>query len=125
MASKLSQYPGVRAGLLGRQRNCYKPGQGLIAEGRDCGTVVFPDALAKFYLTARSDSRAARRAVEQGKNVDEVVAHQQERDRQDSSRKTSPLQIPENSEVVDTSDLNLEQVVAKVHESVQNRLKLS
>lgn len=63
-ASRVSHYPEVRKALLQAQRDCSKSDKGLIAEGRDCGTVVFPQAEAKVYLTANSEHRAARRAAD-------------------------------------------------------------
>lgn len=113
-ASQVSGFPRVRAALLEAQRVLAKQDAGLIAEGRDCGSVVFPNAPVKVYLTARSESRAARRAEEQGVDLNDTIRAQKERDKQDSSRKTAPMQVPEGAEVVDTSELNLEQVVARV-----------
>ncbi len=66
VASQVSQYPEVRKNLLAAQRHCATVANGLIAEGRDCGSVVFPNARLKFFLTAHSDSRAQRRASEAG-----------------------------------------------------------
>jgi cytidylate kinase len=114
VASQISHYPEVRQSLLDHQRNCALDRKGLIAEGRDCGTVVFPHAEVKIYLTARSDSRAQRRAQELG--IDEKVTAelQQQRDQQDSTRKTAPLSIPHDALVIDTTELSLEGVVEKV-----------
>lgn len=123
-ASKVSHYPEVRKALLEAQRNCAKGPQGLIAEGRDCGTVVFPDAPVKVYLTASSEHRAARRAVELGLDQGDMVKAQQQRDTQDSTRKVAPLAIPEDALVVDTTTLNLEQVVDKVVEYVKSKIKI-
>lgn len=113
-ASRISHYPEVRKSLLEVQRNCAKEGAGLVAEGRDCGTVVFPQALMKVYLTASSEHRAARRAAELGLDKDETIEAQKTRDKQDSTRKAAPLQIPENAFVVDTTELSLEEVIDKV-----------
>jgi cytidylate kinase len=114
VASQISHYPEVRQSLLDHQRNCAVDRKGLIAEGRDCGTVVFPYAEVKIYLTARSDSRAQRRAQELG--IDEKITAelQQQRDKQDSTRKTAPLSIPYDALVIDTTELSLEGVVEKV-----------
>lgn len=122
-ASKVSQYPLVRATLLSAQRACVKGTTGLVAEGRDCGSVVFPEAIVKIYLTARSESRAARRAAEQGANLQEIKEAQKVRDAQDKGRKTAPLQIPERAHVVDASDLTLDQVVDQVYKIVKNALE--
>lgn len=111
IASKVSQYPKVRESLLLAQRNMANEVPGLIAEGRDCGTVVFPAANLKVYLTASSDSRARRRAEEQGANLEKTIADQKQRDKQDSTRKAAPMQVPQGAHVVDTSELTLDQVV--------------
>lgn len=121
-ASKVSHYPEVRKALLEAQRNCSQGARGLVAEGRDCGTVVFPQAEAKVYLTARSENRAARRAAELGLNQDDMVKAQQKRDLQDSTRKVAPMAVPEDALVVDTTELNLEQVVDKVVQYVQGKI---
>lgn len=114
-ASKVSPYPEVRSALLQAQRNCLEISEkGLVAEGRDCGTVVFPQAALKIFLTARDEDRAQRRAVEQGKDMQEVLKSQEKRDRQDSSRATAPLQVPEGAHVIDTSQLDLAGVIASV-----------
>lgn len=122
-ASKVSHYPEVREALLEAQRNCAEETQGLVAEGRDCGTVVFPNAQAKVYLTASSEHRAARRAAELGLDQGDMVKAQQKRDAQDSTRKVAPLAIPEDAFVVDTTTLNLEQVVDKVVEYVKSKIE--
>ncbi len=118
-ASRVSFYPDVRKSLLEAQRRCAKNGAGLVAEGRDCGTVVFPDATAKVFLTASSENRAARRAAEQGADAAEIQKSQQIRDQQDSTRKVAPMAIPENAFVVDTTTMNLEQVVNAVESHVR------
>ncbi|MBC7753548.1 MAG: (d)CMP kinase [Moraxellaceae bacterium] len=116
IASKISHFPEVRQSLLDHQRNCAVENQGLIAEGRDCGTVVFPLAEAKIYLTARSEDRASRRAQELGLDKDVLKAQQKQRDIQDSTRKVAPMQVPAEALVVDTSELTLEQVVQKAYD---------
>lgn len=122
IASKISHYPDVRKALLAAQRNCGAGPQGLVAEGRDCGTVVFPQAQAKIYLTASSEHRAARRAAELGLDQGEMEEAQKVRDRQDSTRKAAPLQVPENALVVDTTELSLDEVVSKVEKFVRTKL---
>ncbi len=121
-ASKVSHYPDVRKALLEAQRNCSRGPQGLVAEGRDCGTVVFPQAQAKVYLTASSEHRAARRAAELGLDQGDMVKAQQQRDHQDSTRKVAPMAVPEDALVVDTTTMNLEQVVDKVVEFVKGKI---
>lgn len=120
-ASQVSRYVEVRTSLLDQQRNCAFVADGLVAEGRDCGTVVFPRAEVKIYLTARSESRAQRRAQELGADAQAMAQLQKQRDQQDSTRKTAPLQIPEGAYVVDTSELNLQQVLAEVHSHIKEK----
>lgn len=122
-ASMVSHYPEVRTSLLDQQRNCAFLADGLIAEGRDCGTVVFPRAEVKIYLTARSENRAQRRAQELGLDEKVLVVQQQLRDQQDSTRKTAPLQIPDSALVIDTSELNMAQVVEKIKLYAEEKLK--
>ncbi len=124
VASQISKFPQVRKELLQAQRDCTVGVKGLIAEGRDCGTVVFPQADLKFYITAKDEDRAQRRALEEGKAFEEVHKSQQVRDTQDSQRVTSPLQIPENAIVVDTTDMDLQQVVRKVEQSIREKLQI-
>lgn len=121
-ASKVSHYPEVRKALLDAQRSCSSGPQGLVAEGRDCGTVVFPTAEAKVYLTANSEHRAARRAAELGLDQGDMAKAQQQRDLQDSTRKVAPMAIPADALVVDTTELNLDQVVDKVVDYVQKKI---
>ena len=80
---------------------------------------MFPDAEVKIYLTARSENRAERRALELGMNKDQLVQKQQIRDQQDSTRKAAPLQIPDNAIVLDTTDLNFDQVVSNLEKHVR------
>lgn len=119
IASRISHYREVREALLGAQRACAEGDEGLVAEGRDCGTVVFPSATAKIYLTASSESRAHRRAAEHGEDPSKIIAAQKTRDAQDSTRKAAPLSVPENALVIDTSALNLGQVVERVESYVR------
>lgn len=112
-ASQISQDPEVRKALLPLQRNCASPETVLVAEGRDCGTVVFPDAIFKIYLTASSDSRALRRAQEHTGNFDVVKDLQKQRDQSDKARAHAPLQVPEGAIVIDSSGMEREDVVQK------------
>ena len=120
-ASRVSFYPDVRKSLLENQRLC-STNQGLVAEGRDCGTVVFPNAEVKIYLTAKSSHRAQRRAAEHGASAEDIAESQKVRDQQDSTRKAAPLQVPENAFVVDTTNMNLNQVVDAVEAYVRSRI---
>lgn len=119
VASQISHFPQVRSSLLAAQRDCQARTEGLIAEGRDCGTVVFPKAEIKIYLTARSENRAERRAKEQGGSVEALMVEQTQRDLQDSTRKTAPLAVPDQAFVVDTTQMNFEQVVTAVESHVR------
>ena len=114
IASVVSQFPRVRSALLQSQRDCATIEPGLVAEGRDCGTVVFPKAHLKIYLTASSEDRAQRRAQEQGHALEHTMALQIERDSRDSERKAAPLQIPDDAKVLDTTLLSLNEVVDEV-----------
>lgn len=121
LASQVSKYSKVREKLLRAQRDCQTKTVGLVAEGRDCGTVVFPDAELKIYLTADQEQRAERRAKELGVAVDEMVESQKKRDEQDSTRKAAPLQIPENALVVDTTDMSLDEVVKMIEKIIKKK----
>jgi len=114
-ASLVSVLPAVREALLGQQRRLGAAG-GVVAEGRDVGTVVFPDAEAKFYLTASVDVRARRRYEElreKGQEVDlqGTMDEIRNRDERDSSREVAPLRQAEDAVVVDSSDMTPEEVV--------------
>ena len=122
-ASRVSFYPGVRKALLQNQRSC-STDLGLVAEGRDCGTVVFPQAEVKIYLTASSHHRAQRRAAEQGSSAEEIAQAQKVRDQQDSTRKAAPLQVPENAYVVDTTEMGFKEVVDAVESHVRQKIHL-
>lgn len=118
LASKISSFPKVRAALLDAQRQCAIGVKGLVAEGRDCGTVVFPSANVKIFLTARAEDRAARRASEEGRDLEHIVREQQKRDAQDANRKAAPLQAPADAHVIDTTDLSFIEVVEKVEDFI-------
>jgi len=126
-ASKVSGRPVVRAGLLGLQRRlALEAKAGAILEGRDIGTVVFPDADVKFFLEADARVRAQRRYDElRGKGsqttLDEVLADQTRRDRDDSSRAVAPLKPAPDSVMVNSSALTLDEVVLRLEELVRAR----
>lgn len=123
VASKISHYPEVRSSLLDHQRQCAFVNRGLVAEGRDCGTVVFPQAEVKVYLTASSENRAQRRAQELGLDEKELVVQQKQRDEQDSSRKVAPLLIPKDALVVDTTQMSLSDVIEKIYKFAKEKIK--
>ena len=117
-ASTLARLPLVRKALLAYQRASFKPNKpGLVAEGRDCGTVVFPTAPLKIYLTADPELRAKRRARQRGSlPVMNVMALQKKRDEQDISRADSPLCQPEGAFIIDTGTLPFEEMVEKAYQ---------
>jgi CMP/dCMP kinase len=122
IASKISSYPLVREALLAAQRKCASGPKSLIAEGRDCGTVVFPKAFLKIFLTARAEDRAARRALEEGLEAESLIQEQKRRDSQDANRKVAPMQASEDSLTIDTSQMTLEEVVDQIETEVRLRL---
>ena len=121
-ASKVSAHASVRAALLDIQRaiaaNAVEAG-GCVAEGRDMGTVVFPKAQHKFFLTASSRTRAQRRHLElvskgEAASAEQVEAEMQRRDQRDSSRETAPLQRASDAVLVDSSALDVREVVEQI-----------
>ena len=119
LASKVAAIPSVRAALLIRQHQFAKA-PGLVADGRDMGTKVFPDAQLKIFLTASIEERASRRykqLLEQGENVSLRALEEQVRlrDQRDMSRKASPLAIADDAVEIDTSDLSITEAVDRLH----------
>jgi cytidylate kinase len=117
-ASTVSQIPEVREALLSVQRQL-GVGGGVVLEGRDIGSVVFPDAEAKFYLTASAKVRAERRRAElsargEAPPLDEMILEVNERDRRDTERPISPLVQAVDAWVIDSSELTIEEVVEKI-----------
>lgn len=103
--SAVAAHPAVRAEMVRRQREWAAARGGGVVEGRDIGSVVFPDAELKVYLTARDEVRAKRRAAQrEAADTGEVAAAIARRDRLDATRATSPLVVPEGAVVIDTSD---------------------
>jgi cytidylate kinase len=128
-ASAVSARPVVRAGLLDLQRRLALAPEnaGAVLEGRDIGTVVFPDADAKFFLTATPEERARRRHAElaargDGALYEQVLADQLRRDRDDSERAIAPLRPADDAVVLDTSGTPLEAVVADLAREVRARM---
>ena len=121
VASQVSQIPEVRQALLERQRRCFKPEVGLVAEGRDCGTVVFPQSAVKIYLTASPALRAMRRSTEEGVDQQKTQELQKVRDSQDSQRKVAPLKEADGALKIDSSFLSLEEVVQEVIKYYQSK----
>jgi cytidylate kinase len=112
-ASRVAADPDVRAVLVEKQRALLSEGD-WVAEGRDIGTVVAPKAELKVYLDADPSERARRRAAELGTDLAAVLAEQALRDERDSSRAHSPLRAAPDAVVLDTTGLDVEQVVARV-----------
>ena len=122
--SKISKIEGLRKVLVKKQREMATKGNGVVMEGRDIGTVVFPDADVKVFLTAIIDERAKRRAKEYAENgkqvsIKEIKSNLQYRDIIDSSREASPLVKAEDAVVVDTSDVSIEEQVEQILNEVQ------
>lgn len=117
-ASRIAHFPALRAALLQRQRDfCQLPG--LVTDGRDMGSVVFPDATLKIYLTASVEERASRRykqLKEKGisASMPDLLQMLQARDQRDSSRALSPMQQYADTQLLDTSDLSINQAVKQV-----------
>ena len=114
VVSPMSAIPGVRAELRARQRAWAHEHGGGVIEGRDIGTVVFPDATLKLFITALPQERAERRVREFGGNVDDVAAAIAERDQRDMSRLDGPLRTGGDAVVVDTTGMSISDVVDKI-----------
>jgi 3-phosphoshikimate 1-carboxyvinyltransferase len=126
-ASKVAALPAVRAALLDRQR-AYRRFPGLVADGRDMGSVVFPEAPVKVFLTASAEARGERRykqLISKGMPdnirplLQDIVKDLRERDARDAARSVAPLKQCDDADLVDTTALNIEQAVAAVMESVR------
>lgn len=125
-ASQVAAFPRVREALLRRQR-AFKTAPGLIADGRDMGTVVFPNAPVKIFLTASAEIRAQRRFNQlQDKgfdvNIERLLAEIKERDDRDTNRAVAPLVPANDALVVDTSGINIEDVFALVKAHIEKEL---
>ena len=117
-ASRIAAYPLVRAALLARQRAfCQRPG--LVADGRDMGSVVFPKAILKIFLTASAETRAQRRHKQLmekgiGANIATLLQDIRDRDARDSNRSVAPLQLGTDTTLLDTTSLDITQAVDSV-----------
>jgi CMP/dCMP kinase len=128
-SSVVAEFGPVRAFLAARQRKIAE-GRHMVCEGRDQGTVVFPNAACKFFLTAAPEERARRRQVElaaRGVCVDlaTLLAQQAERDERDANRAIAPLRPAEDSVRIDSTRLTKEQVVEQMEDEVRRRAKAS
>lgn len=126
LASKVAALPKVRVALLERQRS-FSAEPGLVADGRDMGTTVFPDALLKIFMTASPEERAERRykqlkAKGINANIAALVKDLKLRDEQDANRAVSPLKPAEDAILLDTTTMAIEEVTQKVLELVKQRL---
>jgi CMP/dCMP kinase len=124
-ASIVAALPAVRAALLSRQR-AFREVPGLVADGRDMGTVVFPDAQLKIFLTASPEERARRRynqLKQQGisVNLSDLIKELRERDRRDQERTVAPLKPAEDAIRIDTDYLSIEQVVERIVDEIQRK----
>ncbi|WP_428096705.1 (d)CMP kinase [Candidatus Rariloculus sp.] len=118
LASKIAAIPAVRHALLERQRACARR-PGLVADGRDMGTVVFPDATVKVFLTASPEERALRRHKQlKQKGIDvslrDLSKDVSQRDQRDANRTASPLRAAEDARVIDSTRLSPEEVTARI-----------
>ena len=117
--SHFAAMPKIRQFLVSKQRELVKASNsGIIVEGRDIGSIVLPEADFKIFITANDDVRAKRRAIQIDSNENDVLVAQRKRDLLDSSRKVSPLVIPDGAVILDNSDLDFEQSVEKFIEIV-------
>jgi cytidylate kinase len=130
-ASTVSAIPAVRAALLDLQRQAGARG-GVVLEGRDIGTVVFPEAEVKFFLTARPETRARRRHEEQlgraapsdrSMTYEETLADVKKRDAQDTERAVAPLRQAEGAVLVDSSDMSIDEAVERMAGIVRARMQ--
>src|SRR5436305_8288018 len=113
VASRVAADPGVRAAMVARQRQLIGSGD-WVAEGRDIGTVVAPNAALKVFLTADAHERARRRAAELGADEDTVLAEQALRDERDRTRSHSPLRPAPGAVTLDTTGMSLEEAVRRI-----------
>ena len=124
-ASTVSAHPGVRKELLTLQRKLGEEG-GIVAEGRDTGTVVYPDAEIKFYLKASPEIRGKRRLMENTENerkygLQKIIDMINRRDEQDRTRTVAPLKIPEGALVIDNSELDIHETLSKILSLLEKR----
>ncbi|MCZ4293792.1 (d)CMP kinase [Vibrio sinaloensis] len=125
-ASKVAALPRVREALLRRQR-AFAEGQGLVADGRDMGTVVFPQAEVKIFLDASAEERASRRLKQlQGKGLDvkfdDLLSEIQERDDRDRNRPVAPLRPAEDALLLDSTTMSIDEVVEKALQYIESKL---
>jgi cytidylate kinase len=125
-ASRVARYPAVRSWLADMQRQLAEQGR-IVCEGRDQGTVVFPKAGCKFFLTAELPTRVARRAEQlrhagQVVDLEQLTADMAFRDEQDRTRKDGPLRKADDAELIDSTNMSFEQVLDRMETVVRRRL---
>ena len=121
-ASRVAVIPEVRAALLEFQRRFARRAGGAVLDGRDIGTVICPEAEVKLYVTASAEVRAHRRWLEVGGDETRVLAEVRERDARDMGRADAPLRAADDAVVIDTSDLSIDEAVARAVALVEARL---
>ena len=122
-SSRVATLPSVRAALVSRQR-AFRKAPGLVADGRDMGTVIFPDATVKIFLTASAEARAKRRykqLKEKGENVNlsRLLDKIKRRDERDTTRAVSPLKPADDAHVIDSTEMSIDEVLNMVHKLIQ------
>jgi len=127
IASKVSSYSSVREALLQRQRDFAEQEGGAVLDGRDIGTIIAPDADAKLFVTASAEVRAQRRVrelLERGMpgHYDDVLLDIRARDERDSKREISPLRQADDADLLDTSELDIDQSIAEAIRLVERQL---
>lgn len=125
-SSHVASLPGVREALKGRQR-AFRKAPGLVADGRDMGTVIFPDAELKFYLTASVEERARRRhkqLKEKGEsvNLSRLFRDIEERDERDMNRPIAPLVPADDAVLIDSTELSINDVMQVIHDKLKNNV---
>lgn len=125
LASKIAAVPAVRAALVHRQR-AFRRLPGLVADGRDMGTVIFPDAGLKIFLTASVEARAGRRykqLKEKGESVNltRLFRDIKKRDERDMSRSLSPLTSAQDAQLIDSTEMSIETVLKEIHKLLEKR----
>ena len=121
-ASEIAKDVEIRNAIIGIQRNAYDAKKGLVADGRDMGTIIFPEAVLKVFLQASPKVRAERRANQLKEKGMSVIMHDlleliRQRDKEDINRKISPLKPADGSLIIDTSNLSIQEVIEKVMEN--------
>ena len=127
IASRISAYPGVRAALIERQRHFADQASGAVLDGRDIGTVIASNATAKLFVTASPEVRAQRRVREllgrgMPAHFDDVLIDIRARDARDSGRDAAPLRQAEDADLLDTSDMEIDEAIAAAIRLVEQRL---